>query len=387
MKIAVLGPCRPSEFLQEIEWSGPGMPEGLGGTPINDLVRGLLGLGHRVHLISASPDLTSVWRAQGPRLSISVVPFRSRARERALDLFRKERNLMASELASSDADVVSAHWSYEFGWVGVTSRKPCVLSVHDAPLTILRNLPDAYRLIRTLMAYRVRLSASRVTAVSPYLAKRWRRQMLFPKAIRVIPNMTPPLPITGPLPTRKPVILDIADGSSLKNVRRLIEAFGIFSRDVPGYKLRLIGAGLGANDDIARWAAVANLAENVVFLGKQSRSQIALHLAEASLFCHPSLEESQPMCLLEAMSAGVPIVGGYRAGGVPWTLDGGKAGVLVDVSRPEPIASALLELHSNTELANELVEHGLRLISDRHSELNVTTAYLDELRSVSSLDG
>ncbi|WP_083510430.1 glycosyltransferase [Pseudarthrobacter sulfonivorans] len=386
MKIAVLGPCRPSEFIGDIESSRAGLPEGLGGTPINDLVRGLLDLGHHVHLISASPDVTSVWRGEGPQFSISVVPFRNRAKERALDLFRKERNLMARELASSDAEVVSAHWSYEFGWVGVTSRKPCVLSVHDAPLTILRNLPDAYRLIRTLMAYRVRLSASCVTAVSPYLAKTWRRQMLFPKAIRVIPNMTPPLPIADPQPRRMPVILDIADGSSLKNVRRLIEAFGIFNRDVHGYELRLVGPGLGEDDEMARWAAARNLSEGVRFFGKQSRSQIARHLAEASLFCHPSLEESQPMCLLEAMAAGVPIIGGYRAGGVPWTLDGGKAGLLVDVSRPEVIASALRDLHENTPLADRLVEHGRRLVTDRHSKQNVTTAYLEELRRASLFD-
>nr|WP_240484199.1 glycosyltransferase family 4 protein [Pseudarthrobacter sulfonivorans] len=183
-----------------------------------------------------------------------------------------------------------------------------------------------------------------------------------------------------------PVILDIADGSSLKNVRRLIEAFGIFNRDVHGYELRLVGPGLGEDDEMARWAAARNLSEGVRFFGKQSRSQIARHLAEASLFCHPSLEESQPMCLLEAMAAGVPIIGGYRAGGVPWTLDGGKAGLLVDVSRPEVIASALRDLHENTPLADRLVEHGRRLVTDRHSKQNVTTAYLEELRRASLFD-
>lgn len=383
MKIAVLGPCRPSEFIDDIKSFDNDLPEGLGGTPINDLVRGLLDLGQQVHLISASPDVSSIWRAAGPQLSISVVPYRKRARDRALDLFRMERNLMARELQSSDATVVSAHWSYEFGWVGVTSGKPCVLSVHDAPLTILRNLPDPYRLIRTFMAYRVRFSASCVTAVSPYLARRWRRQMLFAKAIRVIPNMTPELPAADPQLRRKPVILDIADGGALKNVRRLIEAFAIFRREAPEYELRLIGPGLGEDDKIAKWARTHDLSQGVLFLGKQSRFEIANNLAEASLFCHPSLEESQPMCLLEAMSAGVPIIGGYRAGGVPWTLDDGNAGLLVDVSRPAAIASALRDLHENTLLADRLAERGSRLIADRHSKRNVTTAYLEELSRAS----
>lgn len=384
MKIAVLGPCRPAEFLAELNVSDAAVPEGLGGTPINDLVRGLLGLGHQVHLISASPDISQVWRAEGPRLSVSVVPYRNRARHRAMDLFGRERTLMARELAASGADVVSAHWSYEFGWVGVTSSTPCVLSVHDAPLTILQNLPDAYRVIRTLMAYRVRASASVVTAVSPYLAKRWKRQMLFPKPIRVIPNMMPQLPDIDPPEHKLPVILDIADGSSLKNVRRLIEAFSIFRLQARGYELRLVGPGLGENEDVAKWAVARNIAQDIAFLGKQSRSQVARHLAEAAIFCHPSLEESQPMCLLEAMSAGVPVIGGFRAGGVPWTLDGGDAGLLVDVSRAGAIASALRELHENERLVDLLVSRGQRLVLERHSEYSVTAAYVEEFQRAAS---
>jgi len=385
MKIAVLGPCRPAEFVSDLELDQALTPEGLGGTPINDLVRGLLDSGHDVDLISSSMDLTSVWRAKGPRLSMSIVPHRARARDRAIDLFQSERAFMAAELARSDADVVSAHWSYEFGWVGVTSGKPCVLSVHDAPLTILRNLPDPYRVLRTLMAYRVRLSASTVTAVSPYLAKKWRKQMLFPGNISVIPNMTPSLPVTDPQTTRSPVILDIADGSSLKNVRRLIEAFGIFKRGVAGYELRLVGPGLGEGDGIARWAAARNLSESVRFCGKQTRLEIARHLAEASIFCHSSLEESQPMCLLEAMAAGVPIIGGYRSGGVPWTLDGGNAGLLVDVARPDAIASALRYLHLNQAVSRGLVNRGRSLVKDRHSKESVTGSYIMELRRTASL--
>ncbi|MDP9989358.1 glycosyltransferase involved in cell wall biosynthesis [Arthrobacter oryzae] len=195
----------------------------------------------------------------------------------------------------------------------------------------------------------------------------------------MIPNMTPPLPTAALGLSRKPVILDIADGSSLKNVRRLVQAFRIFRREYPGYELRLVGPGLGEQDELARWARDQYSAEHVRFLGKQSRSQIATHLAEASLFCHPSLEESQPMCLLEAMAAGVPVIGGYRSGGVPWTLDGGKTGLLVDVSRPEIIASALRNLHVDTALANRLIENGRTLIRSRHSKESVTKAYTEEL--------
>ncbi|MCB5291206.1 glycosyltransferase family 4 protein [Arthrobacter sp. SO3] len=384
MRIAVIGPCNPAEFLGEISNVPGEVPRGLVGTPINGLVRAFLDLGHSVHLISASPDLRTVWRADGPRLKMSVVPYRTRPRDRALDLFRLERNLMAQELESSDAEVVSAHWSYEFGWVGVSSGRPCVLSVHDAPLTILRSLPDPYRLLRTLMAYRVRFSAAHVTAVSPYLARNWRKQMLYRPPIEVIPNITPPLEQPTPIPHRRNVILDIGDASPRKNMKRLIEGFGVFSTKVPNFELRLVGGGLLPDGPLAQWARSEGLDKNVAFLGNQSRAEIAVHLGQASIFCHSAVEESQPMCLLEAMSAGVPVIGGAKSGGVPWTLDYGSAGLLVDVTDPNAIGEALYELHRDEALRRRLVLRGKTLVAERHSKQTVANAYLHEFHRAMS---
>lgn len=380
MKIAVLGPCTPEVFREDLYPVEGAVPEGLVGTPINGLVRGLLDLGHDVHLITASPDISEPWRHAGPHLQLSVVPYRPRPRHRALDLFRHERKQMAEELAKSRAEVVSAHWSYEFGWVGVSSGRPCVLTVHDAPLTILRSLPDAYRLLRTIMAYRVRMRAKHVTAVSPYLAKKWSRQMLYSPLTAIIPNVTPALAPADPCLKRKDVVLEIGDESPRKNIKLLIRAFQLFRCEFPAFELRLAGAGLSEDGPLAMWARHEGLASNVQFLGRQSRSQIAAHLAEASIFCHAALEESQPMCLLEAMSANVPIIAGAKAGGVSWTLDEGAAGLLVDVTEPQAIAEGLRTLHTDKALQNRLVARSRELLSQRHTSEAVAQAYVEELQ-------
>ena len=51
------------------------------------------------------------------------------------------------------------------------------------------------------------------------------------------------------------------------------------------------------------------------------------------------------MPLIEAMSMGIPAIGGRQSGGVPWTL--GDAGLLVDVCSPKAIASAMLQIASD----------------------------------------
>jgi glycosyltransferase involved in cell wall biosynthesis len=380
VRIAIIGPCSPREFADQLGLESGELPIGLGGTPVNSLVRSLLKLGHTVHLIGASPEIDTVQRFGRGDLAVSIVPYRRRARDRACDLFRKERRMMVEELRRVQVDVVHSHWSYEFGWVGVTSGLPNVLTVHDAPLTILRRMPDAYRLLRTVLAFRVRRLASNVTAVSPDLANKWKRQMRFGKAVRVVPNISPEFNLEKfhlskpPMPA---VITDIADSTRLKNVPRLLEAFGRFKDRIPGAELRLIGAGLGDEDELASWARVAGLSDGVQFLGRQNRAGVSRHLSESSMLCHASLEESQGMCFLEAMSHSVPVIGGRNSGGVAWTLDGGRAGLLVDVSNSEDILRGMLELQNAPAQRDALIKRGLYLVSERYSGAAVASAYVD----------
>ncbi|CAN7469522.1 glycosyltransferase [Arthrobacter sp. LjRoot78] len=332
-----------------------------------------------MHLITASPEIGSVKRFEGENLFVSVVPYRERARDRALDLFRRERRIMANELMRVQVDVVHAHWSYEFGWVGVTSGIPNVLTVHDAPLTILRRMPDAYRALRTALAFGVRFYASDVTAVSPDLAAKWKRQMRFRGQVRVVPNISPEFSVIerpSLMQGRAPVVLDIADATPLKNVRTLLQAFKGFRDLTPGAELRLIGTGLGNEDELAGWARLSGLSRGVQFLGRQSRAGVSHHLSESTMLCHASLEESQGMCFLEAMSHSVPIIGGRDSGGVAWTLDGGKAGLLVDVKSSEEILRGMLQLHDDPEVRSSLIRRGQYLVAERYSAPAIATAYL-----------
>jgi glycosyltransferase involved in cell wall biosynthesis len=385
MHIAVVGPSDPAEFVADLA-TGEDFPKGMGGTPVNGLVRSLLDLGHKVSLITASPGLDSIWRANGPSLSIVAVPYRTRARHRALDFFHHERAAMAKEIAQCDADVYHAHWTYEFALACIDAGvKPLLVTAHDAPLTILKHLPDPYRLIRALIAFRVRLSIRHLTAVSPYLAGRWRREMLFRRHIAEIANSIPQLEFPERPEANHAVILDVANSSGLKNVKALLRAFPTVREIHPDAELRLVGGGLGRGDDMELWALENGLAAGVHFLGPLSRIEIGRQFAEATVFCHPSLEESQGICFLEAMSALVPVIGGSESGGVPWTLFQGEAGTLVDVSVPSDIAQAILNVVGDTEKSRLTAEHALGLLNSRFSPMVVARQYLAEYARVAAL--
>jgi glycosyltransferase involved in cell wall biosynthesis len=213
----------------------------------------------------------------------------------------------------------------------------------------------AYRLVRTVLAYRVRLGIRTLSAVSPHLAVRWRREMAYRRPVIVVPNIAVGLPpVRRRVSPGRRVILDVSEEGKRKNVAQLIRAFHHVRQECPDAVLRLIGYGLGPTGGTAVWARAKRLDTSVEFVGPVEHSAIAYHLAEADVFAHTALEEAHPMSMCEAMYAGVPVVGGRHSGGVPWTLDGGRCGVLVDVRDPRAIANGILRLLSDPALAREL---------------------------------
>jgi glycosyltransferase involved in cell wall biosynthesis len=286
---------------------------------------------------------------------VRIGPYRSRARYRARDFYAFERRALTDLLAQASGDVVHAHWTYEFALPCEGERRPVLVTAHDAPLTILRLTRDAYRLVRTMVACRVRLGIRTLSAVSPYLADRWRREMAYRRPITVVPNISAGLPQPSRHANRGPrVVLDVSDAGRRKNVAGLIRAFGAVRQLRPDTVLRLVGPGLGAADELAVWARREGLGTSVEFVGPVAHAVVPRHLAEADVFVHTSLEEAHPISVCEAMQAGLPIVGGCRSGGVPWTLDGGRCGLLVDVRDPLAVADGILRLLSEPELAADL---------------------------------
>jgi len=333
-------------------------------------------------------EVEQTWTAHGKSLTVIVVPYRPRARRRALDLFRAERGALREALESNPADVYHAHWTYEFALACIDSKvSPLLVTAHDAPLTVLRRMPDAYRLIRLLMAVIVRLHARNLSVVTPYLATRWRREMFYRRPTSVITNPIPELASSNAERSRTLSILDVANGSRLKNVKILLRAFDVIKRAEPSSELRLIGPGLETDGELSRWATAAGLSDRVAFVGTLTREQLADEYQRATVFCHPSLEESHGIVLLEAIHFGIPVVAGHNAGAVPWTLFNGEGGVLVDVRDPHALANAILTLHDDQNACRDMVRRAKVLAERRYAPTAVASRYVREYEALLATSG
>jgi glycosyltransferase involved in cell wall biosynthesis len=357
ISVVIAGPANPADLadlLDPVHSEVATSMVGLGGRPVNNLVRALVNLGVSVDLVTLSPDVGFA-ELSGEGLRIRVGNYRSR--HRARDFFRAERKQVRLMLDASEAKVIHAHWTYEFA-VGAleTKSRGVLVQAHDAPLTILRRALDPYRLVRTAMAAAVGARSSRLLCVSPYLASRWRREMLFRGPIEILPNVVPTAPVKAEegSPPRDPIILDVSDAGSIKNVSALIHAMTHVLKSYPTARCRLVGPGLDTASALAREASALRVSDAIEFIGAVPAQTVSDEYRKACVFAHPSLEESFGMSAAEAMSHSLPVVAGSKSGALPWLLAGGAAGALVDVNQPADIASAICRILADQNLQRVL---------------------------------
>ncbi|WP_030269325.1 glycosyltransferase family 4 protein [Streptomyces sp. NRRL B-24484] len=346
------------------------------------LVGTWLDQGHRV-TVYALGEVERPWvRTAGP-LTVVVVPMRAHARHYLRDFFRVEREALVREMRARPADVVSAHWTYEFALAAARSGRPAFVTAHDAPLRCAwEEGLSPYRWLRNSLALPAVHRATALSGVSPYTARHLRTVLRAPGPVRVIPNgvrLTGMPSAPTPSATAAPVFATVLNGwGPLKNGRAALAAFGLARRSLPAARLLMFGDGFGAEGPAAAWAAGRGLAAGVDFVGPTGHGDLLGRLAaEATVLVHPSRLEACPMILLEAMAVGVPVLGGRRSGAVPWVLDEGRAGVLADVDSPRRLADAMVDLGRDTALRARLATAGRSRVH-RHFDLDaVADTYTD----------
>ena len=172
-----------------------------------------------------------------------------------------------------------------------------------------------------------------------------------------------------------------ADRSGLLYVGRLSPEKGVdvLIRALAGcsdVRLRVVGD--GPEEQLLRELA-RQVKANVAFDGWASSAAVREHMAAAGLLCVPSVwYENCPGVVLEAMSAGLPVVGGVRSGAVPWVLDDGDAGVLVDVKQPSEIARGISGLLDDENEAQAIIARARDRVAKHFSPRVVCEAYLAE---------
>ena len=85
------------------------------------------------------------------------------------------------------------------------------------------------------------------------------------------------------------------------------------------------------------------------------RKDVARLLSAADVFLLTSISEGIPLTIIEAMSAGVPVVS-TRVGGVPEMIEEGRTGLLAPARDAPAVARQILRLSKDSELRAGIAE-------------------------------
>jgi glycosyltransferase involved in cell wall biosynthesis len=140
----------------------------------------------------------------------------------------------------------------------------------------------------------------------------------------------------------------------------------------PRARLLLVGDG-GESQAIAAEASARGVRDFVVLPG--ARDDIPRLLAAMDVFALSSRMEGLPLCTLEAMAAGLPVVA-TAVGGLPGLIDEGLTGYLVPARDEEALRRRLYALQADPEAARAVGARGRVHVRHKYAREAMVVRYL-----------
>jgi glycosyltransferase involved in cell wall biosynthesis len=205
--------------------------------------------------------------------------------------------------------------------------------------------------------------ADAVIIPSAALAAVFHHRLGFPASrLRVVPNGVDPV---ERIPARGHEVGTISLLEPVKALETFLDAAAKLARSRSALRFVVFGEG-SQRRELERRAWQLGIGDRVAFPGHVSQGQALRRLAVLAL---PSIIETAPMVLLEAMAAGVPVIAS-RTGGIP-EITGENTALLVQPGDASGFALAVARLLDDPGLAAARIAAGRERIAARYtSEAN-----------------
>jgi len=172
-----------------------------------------------------------------------------------------------------------------------------------------------------------------------------------------------------------------------KGIFDLLEALVRVRKCIPNVRLKCAGdSGLGAVTQRAAELGIGDCVEVFEWVQGDLKQEL---LENAAVYVLPSYTEGLPMGILEAMSAGLPIVS-TRVGGIPDVIEDGVDGLLITPGDITALAEAIKRLLRDPSLRSSMGNAGRRKVEERYTPekvLLLIEALYEELFSKTSRYG
>jgi glycosyltransferase involved in cell wall biosynthesis len=159
-----------------------------------------------------------------------------------------------------------------------------------------------------------------------------------------------------------PEIICVANFRPRKRQADLVEALVLLREK--GVRVRCLFVGDGpTKQEVESLVRARHLNEAVEFLGRREPEEVRALLGRADIFVLSSLWEGLPGSVMEAMAAGLPVVGTDVNGTNELVIDG-ETGYLVPPRKPKDLAERLAWLATNPHIRTEMGQRGRKRMAE-----------------------
>ena len=156
---------------------------------------------------------------------------------------------------------------------------------------------------------------------------------------------------------------------------QLVKALAVLKKMYPEEDWCLLLVGDGPLEESLRSEVKnLNLEKEVVFRGEVDHMELPKYLKISDVFIRPSRSEGLGVSFLEAMAAGLPIIGS-AVGGIPDFLTDGETGLFCDPENPADIAEKIKLILDDDNLRKNIVKKARELVEEKYDWNKIVEDY------------
>ena len=308
-------------------------------------VNWLRGQGHEVQIFSLNEGENCIYFGPEPALDRSLIFNLGSA-------FRSTTKKLQNEIDTFEPDIVHGFSLVNHGmYSSRISNYPKVVTAMGSDVLLA---PKESKLLDWIIKKTVKQSDAVIGApLLIDLVKEWKvNQNLNPNVMGVDCSLF--------IPLEKSNSIVFARGfEEVYNPLIVSKAIASLSSKLDGWEFILCGRGTLES----KCKDILNHCENVKFTGQLEIEQLAKILGKAKLAISPSLSDSIPLSVLEAVACGTPVVASDILANQKW-VDAGLPVTIFDKNSAEDLSQKISEIVTNDNLLQNALERGPGLIKD-----------------------
>lgn len=161
--------------------------------------------------------------------------------------------------------------------------------------------------------------------------------------------------------TKIPVSIFLGNHTKNKGVEILLEAFSLIKKPF----ILIICGKKRNNINYTKYASNLSSEQKIIFTDWISYEDVVSLFHYADLFVYPTLSDTLPLVVLEAMAAGLPVLS-TKVGGIPYQVESG-CGVLVEPGNPQAIAEAFEQMTQDKSRSIAMGRNAKQVVKSKFS--------------------